>query len=504
MGKGTGIGMTRRTGPLMVLVILIMGSILVGEGTFHTGMVGEADGIRPVKGYITLDPSGSNQRGNVVELTTGPGTVGFMDQFYGNVTIYRTSKVLRDKIMCTLYFETEDPSLVIGSVFPRVFDVQPGGKIAYQGFVVNIQLASPMLAYSTGLNPMVRVKVWGEWMAQWSAKNNGTWDSGIIEPYYIYVHIKPYHYLQMSFDPAMLDISPGGTGEIDVIVMNMGNGMERVDLTIPNENTYAKEGWIFEFNTTTLTIGPRSEARARIRVTSPRNTVSWHMETKDFSVLAVSYYDKYQSTDEGREPLSYEMTFMVYIFGMDFTFIPWAWAFVFWVVFALILFNMGIDPLVMRRRRLPRGKEPGFKALKALLERPERRARLKARREEAGRERRERRERERLERARAAERKQTAKEERAPSTEREIERAPLLDLRRKEVEELDLTFTDSGPSGRRGSGTEKVGNDDFDIVIPDRRGKKGKGAGRSLFSRAGRKKGPGRTEEELKEVLEEL
>lgn len=478
---------------VVLLLLLIIQSIVPDLSPAE-----DADGIRNVMGYIVMDTGGSNQKGNVVELYTGPGESDFAAQVTGTAFLYRTSKVLRDRVDVEMYFETEDPSLVLGSVLPQVATAQPGGKIAQIPIIVNIRLASPMLNYSTGLNPLVKVTVWGRWDAQLDAGTGNVWDAGIIEPTYIYVHINPYHYLQMAFNPPMVDLSPGGSGELDVIVLNTGNGMERVDLSIPNENTYAKEGWIFEFNRTTLDIPPRSEASARLRITSPRETIRWHMDTQDFAVKAVSYYDKYLALEEDREePISYEITFMVYIFGLDFTYVPWAWAVVFWLILALVLFNLGVNPLVMRKRKLPRGKEPGFVALHHYMSNPERRSRVKEARERKKKLKLEEREK------RLEEKRKRKKAEKGPPEKPSPSRSGVLDLRFKD-DDFEIRIDEKPPKGEPRKAERPLPDDDFEIKL-EAPGKEAppKKSRKPLFSRAPKKQ-PERSERDLASALEDL
>lgn len=489
---------------IFVFLILLFTLFLAIDPVVDDDLVEDADAIRAIGSYIELNrnQTKSNQKGNVVELYTGPGETRYTDQIYGNVMIWRTSKVLRDRIMVNLYLESEDTSLVIGSVTPMAYDVDP---VVYkrhtQGISINLRLASPMLQYSTGIESWVKVKLYGTWLAQWNLGMNGTWESGIIEPVYIYVHVVPYHYLQMSFDPAMVQLGPGGTGEIDVIVLNSGNGMERVDLTIPDELTYAREGWIFEFNRTTLNIPPYGEARARIKVTAPRSTVKWHMETKDFSVVATSYYDKYQAVDEDREPISYEMTFMAYIFGLDFTYIPWAWAALFYIIFFVITFNLGINPTTMRKRRLPRGQKAGFIKLYEIYTDPAkkrahqlRKAEIKKLKEE--------------DRARRKEERDKEREKRPPEREKAKEilpkpKAKVLDLKRVD-DDFDLIMPEEKPRKKMvfSQAPAKKSDDDFDIMI-DAPKKKERSARKPLFERK-KPEAPSRSENDFANALDDL
>ncbi len=496
----------------MAISVIVLTSILVLDVVLEEDMLEDADAIRNVEAFITMFPTGPNQKGNVVKLYTGPGESRFTDQFFGNLTVYRTAKALRDRISISLYFESDDIDIVRGSIYPMVHDINVGvgTKIEYIPIVASISLTTPMLDYSTGINPLVKVKVWGTWLSQWNAgQENGTWYGGNIEPFYIYVHVVPYHYLQMSFDPAMVDLSPGGSGEIDVIVMNTGNGNERVDLTIPNEKAYAKEGWIFEFNRTSIDIGPRSEGRARITVTAPRSTIKWRMETVDFSVKAISYYDKYQARDEGREEIhSYEMTFMVYIFGLDFTYVPWAWAAMFYVVLFVILLNSGIWPLTMRKRKLPRGKEPPFVALYHYTQSPERRARVDAIRAEKRRLKLE--DRERKKAVKDIQREMDSRD-RAMSKEREISRerprAKVLDLKKVD-DDFDIELPEIRKpevKTQKKLGIPASSDDDFDIRIDEPVERKRSTPRKPLFAmRPKASKKPERSEEDLRDALKDL
>ncbi len=476
-------------------VVVILCVILLQNFAQDLSPFEDAEGYGTMTGYIVMDETGSNQKGNVIELYTGPGESRFSGQVTGMVSLYRTT-VLRDRVDVRMWFESEDTSLVLGSVTPMVATIAPGTKIGQVPIIANIRLATPMLNYSTGISPLVKITIWGEWSAQWNAGQDGPWDGGVIEPTYIYVHINPYHYLQMAFDPPMVDLSPGGSGEIEVIVLNTGNGNERVDLLIPNEMTYAKEGWIFQMNRTTLDIPPRSEARATIKVTAPRSTIRWHMDTADFSVKAISYYDTYVSMDEDREPISYEMTFMVYIFGLDFTYVPWAWAIVFWLITALVMFNLGVNPLVMRRRKLPKGVDPGFVTLFHLMRNPERRRLLKESRDNK-------RKLKMAERDRRLEEKsRKALAEKAAATQITKRRAPVLDLKPKN-DDFDIEFVEPVVMEKTNVKARSPSDDDFDIDIVAPKKEEPKRSSVGLFSRKGKKKPP-RSESDLASALDDL
>ena len=446
LNRGPG----RKAFVLFTLSILLLSIWLIGEKVVDEPVIGEADAVRPVTAYITLDPQGTDQKGNTVELNTGPAA-NTLTTMKANVTLYRSEKVLRTKVLFELYFASDDVNIVTGSVFPRLYELGPNMlKQESFEFVVNIQLASPMINYSTGIHPPIRIRVWGEWSAVYEVGAVDRWDNGPIPETPIYVNIKPYYYLQMSYDPPMLQLSPGGSGTVKVIVMNTGNGYERVDLEILNEASYAREGWAFEFQRTSLTIPPRSEAEAEIKVTSPRKfSLQLHMEMKDFPVKATSYYSKYQVAEgDIAEEVTYEMPFFVYVTGIDFVFVPAAWAVIMYIALFLVLFNFGIRIWSMRRRKLPKGKRPGFLALKHRIASPERKEIRKAMRDERREVRKKEDERKRME--------QAAVKERTPESGPPPRAAPLLP---------------TAPSRKVIDLTPRKEDDDFDIDVPETGGR---------------------------------
>jgi hypothetical protein len=404
----------------------------------------EADAVLPISLQFNFASEQRFRTGNLVEIQTGPGEDGQVI-VNGSLEFYRSAKLLRTKIFIDLYFESDNPA-VYGSVNPMIYEIQPMAKLSSIDIKVNIGI-SPMTKYSTGVSPLVNVTVWGKWTAKYQDGNTTPYASGEIPAYPLYVNVRPYHYLQMTFDPVMLSISPGSSGWVKCIVRNSGNGYERVELSIPGELAYAKSGWAFEFEETVLDIDPDSESWTRIKITAPRTIeLKYHMEMYDFSVQAVSYYSSYQVKD-GRlyTPVEYEQGVFVQVNGIDFIYVPWMWTITLWLVMAFILFNLGINPLVMKRRKV---EEPGFIKLYHLATNPERRAKARVRRKERMEMKRELREQRKAEKERLKE--EAAKEQRTPKPHGEKAK-PFEPSAKKKAPVLDLKRTD----------------DDFDIELPD-------------------------------------
>ncbi len=373
VGRGERWAPSHAAGAFFMLLLLILSGLLIYDGT-----VEEADAIQPISVTLDFQSDDRHRTGNLIEIETGPGETGQVS-INGTVTIYRSAKLARTKVFFTLYFKSENPE-VTGSIFPKVWEFDPIFKLQAIPIKVNLQV-SPMTRFSSSVNSLVEVAVWGDWQAQYQGSELGPFASGEIPEYPLFVNVRPYHYLQMTFDPVMLELSPGSSGWINCTVLNTGNGYERVELEIPGIFAYAKSGWVFEFEQTFLDIGPGSQASTRIKVTAPRKVqLKFHMTMYDFPVLATSFYSEYQVKDGHElEPLDYQMGFMVYVFGVDFVYVPWMWAIVIYAVLGIILLNLGVNIFTMRKRKLPKGKDPGFIALYHIISNPERRARARAR-----------------------------------------------------------------------------------------------------------------------------
>jgi hypothetical protein len=152
-----------------------------------------------------------------------------------------------------------------------------------------------------------------------------------------------------------------------------------------------------------------------------------------------------------------------------------------YLAIAIVLLNLGINVFTMRKRKLPRGKDPGFIALYHIARNPERRARAKTRMEERRKLRRElkekrKAEKEALKSAAAEEKKEREAKLPSPEIPSEKKKAPVLDLHRTD--------------------------DDFDIIIPEERPKPSERPRSKPFTRAPRKRE--KVEKDMIDVLSNL
>jgi hypothetical protein len=401
-----------------------------------------------------------------------------MQSVRGKVDLFRSAKALRTRVLANLYFESSRPDIVLGSVFPRIMDFDPVSKFNHTDIIINL-FVTPMINYSSVVGGLIKVRVWGDWFTPFS-QGVESWSAGTIDEFYIYVNIKPFHYLDLMFDPPMLQIRPGEPTELEVIVRNRGNGNERVELSIPNEATYAKSGWSFEFESTVLDIPPKADGKVGLKVVPPRRQqFKYHMEVLDFNVRAVSHNSRFQVIDGDRsEENWFEMSFTVYTLGFDAVFVPFTWTLLFYILFILIMFNLGINMFTLRKRRLPKGKYPGFIALYRTIGHPERRdERAKARQIS------------RELRREEAERKRLAKGT-------EAEKRPDLPVQRARP---------IAPISAKGRSNK---DDDFDIEVPPIKAgtprSVGPNSGRSVPLRPRGKKGTEGFENEVLDVLGSL
>ncbi|MGA1794195.1 MAG: hypothetical protein ACMUHM_09605, partial [Thermoplasmatota archaeon] len=370
-------GAWSRTGRAAFLVSILLLTILSAI-SFVDEATEEADAILPISAQFYFAADQGFRTGNMIEIQTGPGQTGQVI-VNGTLEFYRSAKLLRTVIMIDLKFSSTHPEIT-GSVFPPIIDIRPQAKLSHYPITVNIQIA-PMTKFSTPIGSLINVTVFGTWEARYQSNEILPFANGDIDPYPLFVNVRPYHYIYMTFDPVMLSLSPGESGWAKCVVKNNGNGFERVELSMPGALAYAKSGWIFEFEDTVLDIGPDAEAYTRIKITSPRKIEpKYHMEMYDFSVMAVSYYSSYQVKDGVLDvPWEYETGIFVQINGIDFLYVPWMWAVVLYLVIALILFNLGINPLIMKKRK---AKDPGFIGLYKIITDPKRRELARARRAE--------------------------------------------------------------------------------------------------------------------------
>lgn len=435
MKSGNGSGLRYRAlAVLLILTALMMCSMVIPDN-----LTEEAEGARPVMLAIEMektrrDSNGNMQIGNTIEVRTGPGETG-MATMYARVRLYRAARLVRNKIFVHLQFATVNNtgSGVLGTVSPSLFEFPATAKSGWRQVRINI-MVQPMTNQSTGIHPPVKGEITGTWTAEPNAGAVEEWIKGDLPPHPVFVNVRPFQYLILSFDPPMVQIPPGGTGHMEVIINNQGNGNDRVDLKLVNPGLMAQDGWVFEWEKTSLDIGPKEKIRVGIDITSPRQVSGlYHIEVVPVTVKATSHYSRERARLTGEDQIiDYETDFYVFLYGIDFLYVPIMWAIVLYIVIGFVMFNLGFNVFTLRRRRfsLPEGKKPGFFWVKDHISNPE----LRARRRENRRKRREAR---RENRKRKKKEKESDKEP-LPSPGKKA--PPITDLKRKDldIDEIDL------------------------------------------------------------------
>jgi len=229
-------------------------------------------------------------------------------------------------------------------------------------FKLSVRLPNPMLPYSGAHETPKKVELYGDWWVETETGLRG--DGGEVDPFPVYVRIKPYYYMQVLTDPPLLQMYPGQTQEMDVIIKNLGNSDDRYEVTIPHEGRLARAGWIFEMNRSTLEIPPLSDGRVHITVTSPREVTGlFHIGITSFIIHAESFNTReLASTQELANTMEYDTDVMVSVIGVDFVHIPFMWALVIYLVLMIVAFNLGFNLVTLKRRTwsLPDGRKAGL------------------------------------------------------------------------------------------------------------------------------------------------
>ncbi|MGA1821117.1 MAG: choice-of-anchor T family protein [Thermoplasmatota archaeon] len=384
--------MTATTGSIRLsrlgLVSVILLTMVAGGICIDDFVVEDAEAVRPIILAIemeqqTRDQHGNTQVGNLVEVQTGPGQSGSA-KMIAKVRIYRVARLLRTPVFIHLRFQSEYPELT-GAINPTVLQFEPMVKQGYREIEINLNI-QPMTHYSTGVSPPIKGEIMGTWSTEPSLGVGG-WEGGNLNTYPVYVNVKPFNELLMTFNPPILQMSPGGSGRLEILINNQGNGNDRVDLSLVGAGVLARDGWVFEFDRTSIDVGPKQEARIGINITSPRKLAGlYHIDVIRISVRAESHYSKEKALIADDESLVkyIETDFYLFLYGFDILYLPMMWALIIYLVMALVLFNMGFNLITLRKRRwsLKGGKEPGFVWLYHIISKPERRELRKLEREE--------------------------------------------------------------------------------------------------------------------------
>lgn len=457
--------MTRTTGSIRLfrlgLISVILLTMIAGGLSLDNFIVEEAEAVRPVMISIEMEPQsrdkyGNTQTGNMVEVQTGPGQSGSA-KMIAKVRIYRVARLLRTPVFVYLRFQSDHHELM-GSVNPMLLEFKPMVKQGYQEIVINLNI-QPMTHYSTGVSPPIKGEIYGDWSTEPNLGVGG-WEGGNLNTYPIYVNVKPFNELLMYFDPPILQMWPGSTGRMEILINNQGNGNDRVDLTLIGAGVLARDGWVIELDRTSIDVGPKEDARVGINITSPRKLAGlYHIDIIRIAVRAESHYSKEKAVIEDDDSLVkyIETDFYLFMYGFDISYLPMMWAGIIYLVLAIVMFNAGFNLFTLRKRKwsLKGGKEPGFVWLYHIVSKPERRELRKLEKEERKKEKTEARARRKAEKEAEEAKRQTEQRKSAdlsslPAAGRK-ERPPVLDLKRKrdyDMGEIDLDDIDETPPGK--------------------------------------------------------
>jgi hypothetical protein len=180
--------------------------------------------------------------------------------FYGNVSIdrkYFTSKVQFVEAYLTVEYPGDGWAAQIST--PYLILTQ---RINKEPFVLSV-LAPPQERHEA----TKMINVTGKWRVIPSGNNIIT--EGDIHGASVSVYVNQFYRFTVYEDPPLKIIWPTEPADFDLIIYNQGNGVDKFNIKVVNEDSLLKSGYVVNLNKTSIDVGPKREGRVKVTVIGP-------------------------------------------------------------------------------------------------------------------------------------------------------------------------------------------------------------------------------------------
>lgn len=331
--------------PVMLIVLIMLGLLLV-NCKFLT-QDAEAVGGFNLHAYITFNHDLNQENSVVKHIDVAPGDSPIA-QFEGWVVVSRDRG---SGIIDVNLSSSVDTDGFLSSVTPPLIQILPG----FVGIKFTLSVVAPLRANMTDGEDRqpVRVTVSGSWLASPSGLK------GEVKPSTVLVNVRQFYDLSVSVEPPFFSAMPGTSHSFDVVIKNMGNGVDEFEVSIINDEFYTRQGFSFFAKRWKVTVGAGLEGRVTITVSTPKTYTLYESTVHAITLDIKSKNSQEQESTLNPRRTQYDLIYHCKGAGLPLYFTGQCWAFMFII---LVLIIVLIYNLMVYRQGVKRGEKNPIRA----------------------------------------------------------------------------------------------------------------------------------------------
>jgi hypothetical protein len=217
--------------------------------------------------------------------------------FYGNVTVDRRGATSKAQ-----YIEVILSVEALGDGWAA--QASPPYLIFSHGVKKEPFVLTVVAPYAERHETKREINITGRWQAAPSAGEHPL-SFGEIYGTSVSVYIDQYFRFNVYEEPPLRIVWPGDTVEYDLVIQNVGNGLDTFDIIVTNEDSLLKAGYVVEVDRTSIDIKSRNESRIKITVHGAEPLLAfWRIANTEINIRVESQGGKrnhvpYQIVKEG-------------------------------------------------------------------------------------------------------------------------------------------------------------------------------------------------------------
>ncbi|MGA1873871.1 MAG: choice-of-anchor T family protein [Thermoplasmatota archaeon] len=164
-------------------------------------------------------------------------------------------------------------------------------------FAVSVRV--PAGFRTSGLDVTKIMTITGNWAYEPETR------SGDVQPLDVFIYIDQYYEYRIRCDTPFIQTSPGGEFDIELEIINEGNGNDEVAIEIERRDTMEANGWAFVFETTKWDVPFQGSVKVPVHIATPKRWDGWrnNIMVVKFSLSS----EQAMTTHSVSEPASYSI-----------------------------------------------------------------------------------------------------------------------------------------------------------------------------------------------------
>jgi len=122
---------------------------------------------------------------------------------------------------------------------------------------------------TSGLDATKTMTITGSWVYEPNTR------SGDVQPLDVFIYIDQYYEYMIKCDTPFIQTSPGGEFDIELEIINEGNGDDQISLVVDRRDVMESNGWAFVFDTTQWDVPFQKSIKIPVHIATPKKWDGW-------------------------------------------------------------------------------------------------------------------------------------------------------------------------------------------------------------------------------------